>query len=191
MHKQLSLLPRFWQSFQYSSLPSTDATAGVVTILKPNVFAIVKSKRVRITCGFILLATIFLFFLPAQYRTPSSWREISNAITHPGSKPSALSTDWSRFAYTQYVTNTAYLCNSVMLFEILHRLGTQADRLMMYPADFSIEDGVNTPQAMLIRKARDEYSVKLQPIQVEKRESDERKNLSRLLPLQKQVTNNQ
>jgi hypothetical protein len=35
--------------------------------------------------------------------------------------------NWSDFAYTQYVTNTNYLCNSVMLFESLHRLKSKAD----------------------------------------------------------------
>ncbi|KAI9036774.1 nucleotide-diphospho-sugar transferase [Aspergillus affinis] len=43
---------------------------------------------------------------------------------------------WSRFAYAEYVTNTLYLCNSVMLFEALHRLGSKPDRLMMYPSAF-------------------------------------------------------
>ncbi|KAK9251415.1 nucleotide-diphospho-sugar transferase [Lipomyces tetrasporus] len=64
--------------------------------------------------------------------------------------------DWSRFAYVQYVTNTAYLCNSVMLFEILHRLGSKAHRLMM-----------------LLRQARDKYGVKLMPIEIQRRATSE------------------
>ncbi|KAK0738622.1 nucleotide-diphospho-sugar transferase [Schizothecium vesticola] len=57
------------------------------------------------------------------------------AVPPVGQDPEQHNTDWSRFAYVQYVTNSAYLCNSVMLFETLHRLGTsRADRVMMYPA---------------------------------------------------------
>ena len=48
--------------------------------------------------------------------------------------------DWSRFAYVQYVTNLPYLCNSVMLFESLYRLGSMPDRLLLYPSSFSIEN---------------------------------------------------
>lgn len=77
--------------------------------------------------------------------------------------------DWSRFAYVQYVTDTDYLCNSVMLFEALHRLGSKPDRLMMYPEDFSIADGKDSREARLLRIARDEYGVKLKPIQVQSR----------------------
>ncbi|KAJ5544972.1 hypothetical protein N7535_006641 [Penicillium sp. DV-2018c] len=77
--------------------------------------------------------------------------------------------DWSRFAYTQYVTDTAYLCNSVMLFETLHRLHSKPDRVMMYPSEFPL-DG-NITESRLLRKARDEYNVKLVPIRVQSRAS--------------------
>lgn len=89
--------------------------------------------------------------------------------TTPPPSPPSTAVDWSQFAYTQYVTNTAYLCNSVMLFEILHRLGTRADRLMMYPAHFLAGEDSESREAKLIRKARDEYGVKLQPIEVQSR----------------------
>lgn len=77
------------------------------------------------------------------------------------------STDWSQFAYVQYVTNLPYLCNSVMLFESLHRLGCRPDRLMMYPSGFSLTD--DSAASRLLRKARDEYRVVLKPIQVQQR----------------------
>lgn len=73
--------------------------------------------------------------------------------------------DWSRFAYMQYVTDTEYLCNSVMMFETLHRLGSLADRAMMYPdhmLDPSVTKG-ESKNAKLLLKARDEYNVKLLP----------------------------
>ena len=55
--------------------------------------------------------------------------------------------DWSRFAYVQYVTNLPYLCNSVMLFESLYRLGSKPHRLLLYPSSFSTENN-STVSAM-------------------------------------------
>ncbi|PYH90397.1 nucleotide-diphospho-sugar transferase [Aspergillus ellipticus CBS 707.79] len=76
-----------------------------------------------------------------------------------------LVTDWSRFAYVQYVTTTAYLCNSVMIFEALHRMNSKADRLLLYPDEFPIEG--DSTESRLLRKARHEYGVKLVPIKVQ------------------------
>jgi hypothetical protein len=73
--------------------------------------------------------------------------------------------DWSRFAYAQYVTNTDYLCNSVMLFETLHRLGSKAERMLMYPATF--DNDVTIVNSRLLEKARDDYHVILVPVEVQ------------------------
>jgi hypothetical protein len=90
-------------------------------------------------------------------------------------------TDWSRFAYTQYVTNSLYLCNSVMLLERLHHLGSRADRVLMYPEkmlpDPETWDDGGFQDAELLIKARDEYGVKLKPIQVQHRETVDGKPL--------------
>lgn len=48
--------------------------------------------------------------------------------------------DWRRFAYVQYVTNALYLCNSVMIFEQLHRLGAKPDLLLLYPSIWDTQD---------------------------------------------------
>lgn len=74
--------------------------------------------------------------------------------------------DWSRFAYTQYATDRSYLCNSVMIFEALHRLGTKADLVLMYPAKFFVSENDSSIEARLLRFARDNYNVKLRPIEV-------------------------
>ena len=84
-------------------------------------------------------------------------------ITEPAQVSDGV--DWSQFAYTQYVTDLAYLCNSVMHFERLHRFGSKADRVMMYPHTFSTED--ESKEAQLLRKSRDEYNVKLRPVDVQ------------------------
>ena len=65
-----------------------------------------------------------------------------------------------------------------MLFEILHRLGSKAERLLMYPSGFEVSDvGRNggSNEALLLRKARDIYNVKLSPIDVVERSSSDRK----------------
>ncbi|KAK8070057.1 hypothetical protein PG994_006673 [Apiospora phragmitis] len=81
--------------------------------------------------------------------------------------------DWSKYAYTQYVTNSAYLCNSVMIFETLFRLKSKADRVMLYPehmmADPASTEGTSDDQRLLI-KARDVYGVKLVPVSVQRRD---------------------
>lgn len=82
--------------------------------------------------------------------------------------------DWSRFAYSQYATNTAYLCNSVMIFETLHRLNSRADRLLMYPSRFSTDENDNGTESRLLRQARDEFNVKLVPTHVQTRHGGDR-----------------
>lgn len=77
-----------------------------------------------------------------------------------------VTVDWSRFAYSQYVTEKNYLCNSLMIFETLHRLGSKAERLMMYPEQWSLES--DTPETKLLQQARDDYNVKLVPIHVQR-----------------------
>ncbi|KAJ5335795.1 uncharacterized protein N7506_005731, partial [Penicillium brevicompactum] len=77
--------------------------------------------------------------------------------------------DWSRFAYSQYATNTAYLCNSVMIFETLHRLNSRADRFLIYPSRFSADENDDGAESRLLRQARDEYNVKLVPTHIQRR----------------------
>lgn len=89
---------------------------------------------------------------------------------------SNVDNDWSRFAYIQYATNAVYLCNSLMLFESLHRLANQADRLLMYPAVFQVQEGKDeSTVSKLLRRARDRYRVKLEPIEVQHTDSGDGK----------------
>ena len=77
------------------------------------------------------------------------------------------SVDWSRYAYSQYATSSAYLCNSVMVFEALSRLGSKADRILFYPETWDT-DIANTRDrdSQLLVKARDWYHAKLIPVQM-------------------------
>ncbi|EXK42929.1 hypothetical protein FOXG_01495 [Fusarium oxysporum f. sp. lycopersici 4287] len=83
----------------------------------------------------------------------------------------SIEVDWSRFAYTQYVTNSDYLCNSVMFFESLDRLSSRADRVMMYPSHMFEANNGSSVDTQLLIKARDEYRVKLVPITVQHKDN--------------------
>lgn len=89
--------------------------------------------------------------------------------------------DWSRFAYVQYVTNEVYLCNSLMIFEALQRLGSNAERLMMYPSHMLAPTAKesDTHAGQLLIKARDEYKVTLRPIEIQRRNGSDGKILGK------------
>ena len=73
--------------------------------------------------------------------------------------------NWSRFAYSQYATSSAYLCSAVMVFETLQRLGSRADRILFYPEDWDTEvDSSTDRDSQLLVLARDEYGVQLIPV---------------------------
>ena len=100
----------------------------------------------------------------------TEWHDVEPAT----STPAGNDVDWSQYAYVQYATNTPYLCNSVMLFERLHNLSCKANRLLMYPSEFSLD--ADTEEAGLLKKARDTYNVILKPIKVQSRPSRDRES---------------
>ncbi|TVY73209.1 Glucose N-acetyltransferase, partial [Lachnellula suecica] len=138
-------------------------------IPKPTLGQILRSKWMR------NVFTTFLLFLMFLYLRGQAHKH--NMMTHLGlagpkcllNEPVAVpetvpaGVDWRRFAYVQYVTNPDYLCNSVMIFEALHRLGSKAGRLLMYPSTYSL-DRSSAMEGALLLKARDEYNVTLVPI---------------------------
>lgn len=79
------------------------------------------------------------------------------------------SVDWRLFAYSQYATDSDYLCNSVMVFEALDRLGSKADRILMYPEEWDYKNASipNRDRELLI-KARNWYGAKLLPVDVKR-----------------------
>lgn len=72
--------------------------------------------------------------------------------------------DWSQYAYLQYAADLDYLCNAIMLFEALDRLGSQADRLLMFPADMLAHKPTSLRSANLLQTAQNKYKVTLEPI---------------------------
>ena len=111
-----------------------------------------RNQRVRFASEILIVFILFLYF---QFLKPN-----------PVCKDKTV---WSQYAYIQYVTNSDYLCNSVMLFEMLHRLGSKADRLMLVPAQFAAQEGWILD---LMLMARDKYDVRLRTMDIQSRGGD-------------------
>ncbi|EME42529.1 glycosyltransferase family 8 protein [Dothistroma septosporum NZE10] len=106
-------------------------------------------RRYRTLLATVLFALCLLFY----------WN------TAPRRAPKVVPTDWSRFAYVQYVTDNHNLCNSYMVFEALHRYGSKAERVMLYPDQWDMED--ESPQdrnSQLLIRAQKLWKVKLRPV---------------------------
>ncbi len=56
-----------------------------------------------------------------------------------------------------------------MIFESLSRLGSKADRILLYPQDWDLDIASSSDRdSQLLVKARDEYDVKLTPVEIPK-----------------------
>lgn len=156
-----------WQSastLEKGSVGQTSLTERMQTCLT--------SKILRRTVLAISILAILVYFTPSDRRAilyhnniwgsplPPPTNAVQSAISAP-----VVEVQWSDFAYCQYVTTLEYLCNSIMAFEALARLGAKADRLMMFPDDWTVDN--NTSEGKLLVKARDDYGVKLVPVRVE------------------------
>ena len=145
---------------------------GNIAWVEPHLSQIFFSKRGRILFLFIL---IILLLTPSLVYLQDHPRFIG--INAPDSHVNH-GINWSRFAYTQYATTPEYLCNSLMLFASLHRLNSNASRLLMYSSDIHLtQEGESEPiESRLLRKARDEYNVKLKPVRIQQIAGAERES---------------
>jgi len=117
-------------------------------------------RRARYLYVALALLTLYLW-----YSSPASLKR--KPVHAPSLKYNSV--DWSRYAYSSYATSSAYLCNSVMLFEALDRLGSKADRILFYDEgwDLNVSDERDRDSQLLL-KASQEYNVKLVPAKFEK-----------------------
>lgn len=158
-------VPQPIRSWLHSRLAvADDIEAGQRTTYRFTWKAFFTYKRARflLVLLFVFLAAKFLL----AYTPPLSLPNIHSAAhRHP-------QFNWSQFAYGQYATDETYLCNSLMIFESLHRLDSKPDRILMYPHDWSTQGPLLDSKGQLLVKARDEYHVKLRPISVLQKSSD-------------------
>lgn len=76
-------------------------------------------------------------------------------------------TNWSKYAYVTYATDEHNLCNALMVFESLHRLGSKADRVMLHnPQWASTSQGAKDRPAQMLHILENKYDVVLKPVQM-------------------------
>lgn len=145
-------------------LPEEDATKT----LRPIFTRIMRSKLFRIltlVMAFLVFPAIVLLHREMQFSL-AQWYSNSDGYSSNGNLSMKADIDWSEFAYIQYASDAEYLCNSVMIFESLNRLGSKADRVLMYPYTIRPDVYPNTHESRLLLKAQREYGAKLIPIEV-------------------------
>lgn len=80
-------------------------------------------------------------------------------------RPRETAVDWHSFAYSLYATDPHSLCNAVLVFDSLKRLGSRADRVLFYPKEWDTFIASNTDRtSQLLNIAQKEYNVNLLPV---------------------------
>jgi len=142
-----------------------------VPISAPGAMSLVINRARMAIC-----VTLFcLFYIRGSVLLPFAERAPPALSPDEAGCPAAASDgpiDWSRVAYGQYATNSLYLCNSVLFFTMLHQLGSKADRVLLYPSGMLTDPDAVTADdenGRLLIKARDQLAVKLSPISVQRK----------------------
>ena len=120
----------------YNLLPTHEnnsASASGSMQVKPHFARYFQSHSRYVRLAAIVLFIILLLLLTYFFLPRASLDRLRH-VDYVAQSPLQDGVDWSRFAYVQYATDQLYLCNSVMLFEILHRLESRADRLLIKTA---------------------------------------------------------
>lgn len=107
------------------------------------------------------LSALFLLLLLELYRAAPTF----HGLLASGTQRAQDDVDWSQYAYCQYTTNEAYLCNSLMIFESLSQTESKASKVLLYPQEWdpNSEDSIGHN----LRKMRDNFNVQLSPIEVQ------------------------
>ncbi|THC93036.1 hypothetical protein EYZ11_007490 [Aspergillus tanneri] len=136
---------------------STDSEADFFDIPDEPCLAIVKRQlRHFRTWAFLALFILLIIYLRRERRPPPPLPHIKYDLV-----------DWTRYAYSQYATSSAYLCNALMVFEALQRLGSRAQRVLFYPEDWDVHiESDRDRDSQLLSLAREKYNVQLVPIDV-------------------------
>ena len=123
-------------------------------------------ERRRWLYGLVAIALLYLWYTSKIHILPHRGPIHAPSLDYKN-------VDWSHYAYSQYATDSAYLCNAVMVFEALSRLGSKADRILLYPQEWDTEISSNTDRdSQLLVRARDVYGVKLIPVDIPQKDDD-------------------
>lgn len=119
-----------FSSRTYSPLRSSEDSETPVKIWLPW-GSWLASRRIRNAIAIALMCLLGIAFLRSSLspfyldRYRASRHNATGNTLEPSDIVNFTNVHWLDFAYTQYVTNSNYLCNSVMMFEALDRLGRQ------------------------------------------------------------------
>ena len=117
-------------------------------------------RRSRSTILTFVIITV-LIYLWTHIRLPQSKPKHAPSLNHKN-------IDWRMFAYSQYATDRHHLCNAVMIFEALERLGSKAERILMFPEGMDIEvSDERDRDSQLLLKAQSLYKARLLSIPTE------------------------
>ncbi|KAL8643760.1 MAG: hypothetical protein Q9210_007567, partial [Variospora velana] len=125
-------------------------------------------RRFRTLSLLLAILLIYLYLTNRSSSSPSTLLLLPHNNNNNHHRPSLLHKNipWKRYAYIQHATSTAQLCNSVMVFEALSRLGSKAERVLVYPAAWDTQIASLTDRdSQLLVKAREWYGVRLVPVE--------------------------
>jgi alpha-N-acetylglucosamine transferase len=131
-----------------------------------NLNSLKRTLRSRAFWQWILFAAgIYLLFRLLRPPPPKPVRHSFEPLhVTPTDEDSGDGIDWTKYAYVQYVTDKEYLCNSLMMFEALNRLGSKADRVLLYPEVWELYPKTQTWESKFLRQAQDDYQVHIVPV---------------------------
>ncbi|KAI9894976.1 MAG: hypothetical protein M1814_000197 [Vezdaea aestivalis] len=137
---------------------------------------------------FIFTSLLFLSGYVLQQQTVRSIQAVirpptpsksANAASPLLSLPSLRSDDapppkvrWDRLAYVQLITSPEGICEVLLLFAELHRQGSRADRLMLYPRAWDKGHGGGAAARRMLDLSMERYGVKAWPVDPFLRDSD-------------------
>ncbi|KAL2819870.1 nucleotide-diphospho-sugar transferase [Aspergillus cavernicola] len=121
-------------------------------------FAIIKRQLRHLrTWAFIFIFILFILFLRREPAPPPPSPHLNYDLV-----------DWSKYAYSQYATSSPYLCNAIMVFDTLERLGSRAQRVLFYPREWDVVvESDHDRDSQLLSMARTKYKALLIPIELE------------------------
>jgi len=125
-----------------------------------------RSTQVVLACVFILSALRYVIVHNYRREPPILTITLDSLVEPPDF-------NWTNVYNVQYAATPIHLCNALMLWSQIERIGSRAQRLMYYPSHWSpdeIDDSDPekelTPIARLLTSAIEDYAVTLQPLDV-------------------------
>ncbi|EPE25012.1 Nucleotide-diphospho-sugar transferase [Glarea lozoyensis ATCC 20868] len=180
-------LPSFLENSPFF-IPFSNEESPAQSVPKPTFSQLVRSKNAQALLAFLVGVFLFWYLMPRKgdisYEALGRWGLLHGGGAQCLYDPKALvavpnitdlgtkeyeGLDWEKLAYVTYVTHKDVLCNSVMLFESLDRLGSRAKRVMLIPdtEEFRTEDyssrsaQEDATVKRLLKLAESKYGVKL------------------------------